>query len=114
MLTTLLCFNTTRGFWKPTEPEQYFNIPKPQREHYLDILKNAGVRYVFAGHYHRNAYGRDENLEMITSGPVGRPLGTDPSGMRIVTVFPDRLEHQYYGFGFIPNSDVVAKMTPQR
>ena len=51
---------------------------------------------------------------MITSGPVGRPLGTDPSGMRIVTVFPDRLEHQYYGFGLIPNSDVVAKITPQR
>ena len=99
---------------EPTEAGQYFNIPKPQRERYLDILKKAGVRYVFAGHYHRNAYGRDGNLEMITNGPVGRPLGNDPSGIRIVTVFPDRLEHQYYGFGFIPNSDVLAKMTPRR
>ena len=88
---------------KAEEPNQYFNIPMEQRRHYLDLLKSAGVRYVFAGHYHRNAYGRDGDLEMITSGPVGQPLGTDPSGIRIVTVKDTGLEHRYYTLGNIPN-----------
>jgi len=88
---------------KAEEPNQYFNIPMEQRRHYLDLLKSAGVRYVFAGHYHRNAYGRDGDLEMITSGPVGQPLGTDPSGIRIVTVRDTGLEHRYYTLGNIPN-----------
>jgi 3',5'-cyclic AMP phosphodiesterase CpdA len=85
------------------EPSQYFNVPLEPRRRYLDLLKRAGVRYVFAGHYHRNAYGRDGDLEMITSGPLGPPLGADPSGLRIVAVHPDRLEHTYYGLGNIPN-----------
>ena len=87
----------------PGEPAQYFNIPLEQRKRYLDLLKAAGVRYVFAGHYHRNAYGKDGNLEMITSGPVGRPLGNDPSGIRIVTVGPNALEHRYYAMAEIPS-----------
>jgi len=89
---------------KGDEPDQYFNIPKATRARYLDLLKNAGVRYVFAGHYHRNAFGKDGDLEMITTGPVSLPLGDDPSGIRIVTVHPDRLEHQYFTLGNIPNS----------
>ena len=88
---------------KAEEPNQYFNIPLEQRRHYLDLLKGAGVRYIFAGHYHRNAYGRDGDLEMITSGPVGQPLGTDPSGIRIVTVKDTGLDHRYYTLGNIPN-----------
>ena len=87
----------------PTEPAQYFNIPLEQRKRYLDLLKESGVRYVFAGHYHRNAFGKDGNLEMITSGPVGRPLGNDPSGIRIVKVLENGLEHRYFTFGEIPN-----------
>jgi 3',5'-cyclic AMP phosphodiesterase CpdA len=88
---------------KADEPTQYFNIPIEQRRLYLDLLKAAGVRYIFAGHYHRNALGRDGDLEMITNGPVGQPLGTDPSGIRIVTVKDSGLEHRYYTLGNIPN-----------
>jgi 3',5'-cyclic AMP phosphodiesterase CpdA len=88
---------------KADEPNQYFNIPMEQRRHYLDLLKGAGVRYIFAGHYHRNALGRDGDLEMITSGPVGQPLGNDSSGIRIVTVRDTGLEHRYYSLGNIPN-----------
>lgn len=91
------------------EPSQYFNVPIEARRRYLDLLKSSGVRYVFAGHYHRNALGRDGDLEMITSGPVGRPLGADPSGIRIVTVEDDRLEHTYYGMGLIPNQFPIPK-----
>ena len=88
---------------KADEPAQYFNIPLEPRRRYLDLLKAAGVRYVFAGHYHRNAFGRDGQLEMITTGPVGRPNGADPSGLRIVTISDEALQHTYYGLGSIPN-----------
>jgi 3',5'-cyclic AMP phosphodiesterase CpdA len=46
----------------PEEAEDYFNIPQPARKKYLDLLKNAGVKYVFAGHYHRTAMGTDGPL----------------------------------------------------
>ena len=85
------------------EPDQYFNIPLERRRGYLDLLKAAGVRYIVAGHYHRNSLGKDGDLEMITSGPVGQPLGMDPSGIRIVTVKDTGLEHRYYTLGNIPN-----------
>jgi len=98
----------------PNEATQNFNIPKEQRRRYLDILKGAGVRYVFAGHYHRNAFGRDEELQMVTNGPVGRPLGNDPSGIRIITVLPDRLEHTYFTFGNIPNAYAGPRPGPAR
>jgi hypothetical protein len=88
---------------KPDEPDQYFNIPLERRGAYLELLKGAGVSHVFAGHVHRNAQGRDGALEMVTSGPVGRPLGSDPSGIRVVIVRPEGLEHHYYGLGSIPN-----------
>jgi 3',5'-cyclic AMP phosphodiesterase CpdA len=99
---------------KPDEASEYFNVPLDARRRYLDLLKSSGVRYVFAGHYHRNAFGRDGALEMITSGPVGRPLGADPSGLRIVTVKDDVLEHAYYGMGQIPNTFPIPPPAPRR
>jgi 3',5'-cyclic AMP phosphodiesterase CpdA len=99
---------------KADEPTQYFNVPIEARRKYLDLLKSSGVRYVFAGHYHRNAYARDGELEMITSGPVGRPLGADPSGLRIVTVKDDVLDHTYYGMGLIPNQYPIPRTVPRR
>lgn len=86
----------------PDERDKYFNLPLERRQVYLDLFKEYGVRAVFAGHYHRNAYGKDGAMEMITTGPVGRPLGDDPSGFRIVTVYPDRIEHTYFGMGAMP------------
>ena len=93
----------------PDEPAQYFNIPIEQRKRYLAMLKSAGVRYVFAGHYHRNAYGKDGDLEVITNGPVGVPLGNDPSGIRIVTIGPDALDHRYFTLGNIPNQYPIPR-----
>jgi 3',5'-cyclic AMP phosphodiesterase CpdA len=87
----------------PDEPDQYFNIPKVARRRYLKLFQDSGVTYVFAGHYHRNALGRDGSLEMITTGPVGKFLGPDPSGMRIVVWSDKGITHQYYGLGSIPH-----------
>ena len=81
----------------PDESNGYFNIDRDARMIYLELLREAGVEAVFAGHYHRNAGGRDAGLEMITTCPVGRPLGEDPSGFRIVEVGENSLRHEYFG-----------------
>jgi 3',5'-cyclic AMP phosphodiesterase CpdA len=86
------------------EPDQYFNIPIETRRRVLELLHRFGVRYVFAGHYHRNALGRDGDLEMITTGPAGMPIGPDPSGIRIAEVNGGAITHKYYGYGNIPSA----------
>jgi UDP-2,3-diacylglucosamine pyrophosphatase LpxH len=85
------------------EPDQYFNIPTATRKRYLKLFHESGVTHVFAGHYHRNAYGRDGSLEMISSGPVGKFLGNDPSGLRVVIWSDAGIDHQYYGLGSVPH-----------
>ena len=42
------------------------------------------------------------DLEMITTGAVGLPLGEDPSGLRVVKIYADRLDHQYYPLDQVP------------
>lgn len=85
-----------------SEPDQYFNIPLETRRRYLKLLHKYGVRDVFSGHLHHNSEGRDGDLDMITSGPVGMPLEGGRSGMRLVTVSPAGLAHRYYDFSELP------------
>lgn len=86
------------------EPNGYFNIPKKTRLESLRLLESHGVNYVFAGHLHANAVGSHRSLTMVTSGPVGTPLGTSPSGIRIVTISPSTIKHKYYALKKIPLS----------
>lgn len=85
-----------------TEPDQYFNIPTPRRAAHLALFREFGVRYLFCGHYHRNAEARDGQLEAVTSGPVGKPLGGAKSGIRVAIVHDDRIEHRYYELSELP------------
>jgi serine/threonine-protein phosphatase CPPED1 len=87
---------------EPEEADQGFNIPKVVRERYLRLLHEYGVRQVFAGHHHRNDLGRDGDLEMVTTGPVGMPHAGSKSGLRVVTVKDGTLTHQFYDFGELP------------
>jgi 3',5'-cyclic AMP phosphodiesterase CpdA len=84
------------------EPDQYFNIPLVRRTPYLALFRKFGVRYLFCGHYHRNADANDSGLEVITTAPVGKPLGGARSGLRVVIVRDDRIEHHFYDLGEIP------------
>ena len=93
------------------EADQYFNIPTAIRSRYLALFEKYGVHDVFAGHYHRNAEGRSASLHMTTTGPVGKPIGPDPSGIRIVTVNGSSVESQYYGLGNLPNA-LSKPLTP--
>ena len=87
----------------PDEPDQYFNIPRARRAAHLALFHKFGVKYLFSGHYHRNALARDGDMEGVTTGPVGQPQGEDKSGLRVVIVRDDGLDHRYYHFGELPN-----------
>ena len=39
---------------------------------------------------------------MVTTGPVGKPLGKDPSGLRIITISGKNVGHKYYSLDSIP------------
>ncbi|OLD61630.1 MAG: hypothetical protein AUI33_14350, partial [Ignavibacteria bacterium 13_1_40CM_2_61_4] len=84
------------------EPDSYHSVPLSARGRYLERLRQAGVRAVFAGHLHRCAEAADRDLAMVATGPVGKPLGKEPSGLRVVWVFEDRIVHRYYGLEEVP------------
>lgn len=87
----------------PGEEDQYFNIPRRNRRTCLDLFKKHHIKFVFAGHLHQNRLAFDHCLEMVTTAAVGMPLGTDPSGFRIVEVHPRHLAHRYYGLDELPH-----------
>lgn len=78
------------------EPDSYWNIPGERRQTLLALAERHDVRLALAGHWHRNALGRHGALEMVTSGPVGYPLGDDPSGYRVVDVSDGAITHSYH------------------
>ncbi|EGD80016.1 CSTP1 protein [Salpingoeca rosetta] len=104
------------------EPDGYFNIAPEMRARLLGIAKKAGVRLWMSGHYHRNAVGRAGELEAVTTSAVGttlHPSGIDPlglkgfddfqcgeqhSGFRVVRVYEDRIEHDWYTMANVPQS----------
>ena len=92
-----------------TEADQYFNIPIARRAAYMALFREFGVRYLFCGHYHRNAEARDGEIENITSGPVGKPLGGAKSGIRVAIVRDDAIEHRYHELGDLP---VAIELNP--
>lgn len=91
------------------EPDQYFNVPGIRRKELLELFHRHNVTAVFSGHHHRNHLVKDGRLELITTASSGKPLGSDPIGLRIVKVFADRIEHKYYGFEELPER---AELSP--
>ncbi len=91
----------------PHEKDEYFNIPTATRDKYMALFDQYGVSHIFAGHYHRNAFGKWGDIEMVTTGPVGKPLGKDPSGFRIVKVSGSNVSHQYYELSQVPDHIVL-------
>lgn len=81
------------------EPDSYWNLPSPQREQILALAHGHGVRLILGGHWHRNRIAFDGDLEMVTTGPVGYPLGQDPSGLRVVELRGGVLSHRYEPIG---------------
>jgi len=96
------------------EPEGYSNIGVESRRKYLTLFATNKVDAIFSGHLHNNATSKYGKIEMVTTSTVGKPLGTAPSGFRIVKVYRDRIEHIYFGLNEIPysitfNQNVLTK-----
>ncbi|XP_011816901.1 PREDICTED: serine/threonine-protein phosphatase CPPED1 isoform X2 [Colobus angolensis palliatus] len=72
--------------------------PKPKFFVLCGDLVHAmpGVKVVFSGHYHRNAGGTYQNLDMVVSSAIGCQLGRDPHGLRVVVVTAEKIVHRYY------------------
>jgi 3',5'-cyclic AMP phosphodiesterase CpdA len=77
------------------EADSYWNVPRAQRKRVLDLVHRYQVEIGFAGHWHRNAIAHDGAFEMVTTGPVGYPLGEDPPGYRTVEI-GDEVTHEYH------------------
>jgi serine/threonine-protein phosphatase CPPED1 len=88
------------------EPDSYWNIPLARRRDVLRLLRDFGARAFFAGHWHRNGGGWDGELEVVVTGPVGYPLGGDPSGFRVVDVTSERVDHRYVALAEITTAGV--------
>ncbi len=86
------------------EPTAYSNIDLGNREKYLDLFNSNKVEVVFSGHYHNNSLSKYGNLQLVTTSALGKPLGIAPSGMRIVKVYSDRIEHEYFGLDELPDT----------
>ena len=87
---------------KPDEKDQYFNVPSKPRTELLKLFAAAGVLAVFSGHYHWNLYVKSGDMELVTTSSTGKSLRKDPLGFRIVKVYPDRIDHEYYGYEALP------------
>jgi len=85
---------------KMTRPQ--FEIPVDRRKEMLNLLSESNVTACFAGHYHRNAYSHYQGMDLITTAALGKPLGKDCSGFRIVKVLEDRIDHEYVGLEEMP------------
>lgn len=96
------------------EPDEYFNIPTSRRAAHLALFREFGVRYLFCGHYHRNAEAKDGDIEAVTSGPVGKPLGNGRSGIRVAIVRDDRIDHRYYELSELPTKIELAQPTQKK
>ena len=116
------------------EAAAYHCYPRDVRARTLSKLKKAGISKWFSGHYHRNAGGWSDDLEVIVSGacgvmgPVvvdGRPrplpggqrssnlpggtLGAAVSGLRLVCVTRGAIGHRWFTHGAVPEQlDVAA------
>lgn len=62
----------------------------------INLCLISGVKAVFSGHYHRNAGGCHDGLDMVVSSAVGCQLGNDTHGVRVVVVTEDDIIHRYH------------------
>ena len=86
------------------EKDAYENIPTPRRKELLALFHDGGIGAAFFGHRHQNAYVKDGEMEMITTtnAALGASPKNNPHGVRIVEVYPDRIEQKFYAYEDLP------------
>lgn len=66
------------------EEETYSNQSLEVRKKYFNLFQKYGVKAIFSGHLHYNSRTEYNNILMISTTSVGKPLGKDRSGIRII------------------------------
>ncbi|MBN18635.1 MAG: hypothetical protein CL758_04045 [Chloroflexi bacterium] len=79
----------------PYEKDDHMVLPKNQRKIILNLLEKYNVTAVFTGHWHENNIVNYKNTELITTGPISLSLGEEPSGIRLIEVTDNKLEHRF-------------------
>jgi 3',5'-cyclic AMP phosphodiesterase CpdA len=86
------------------EKDAYENMPTPRRKELLTLFHDGGIRAAFFGHRHKNEYVKDGDMEMITTtnAALGASPKNNPHGVRIVEVYPGRIEQKFYAYETLP------------
>lgn len=92
---TIVCGHHPPFTHDADEPDSYWNLPTERRHLLLDLLDGHRVDAFLCGHWHRNRLLRHRGVEIAITGPVGYPLGADPSGFRVVDVTDEGIRHHY-------------------
>lgn len=77
------------------EKDNYSNIAQPERSEYMELFKENGVVAIFAGHLHNNAEAWYGGINMVTTSAVGKQLGNEKPGLRVIKVYKDSITHHY-------------------
>ena len=85
------------------EPDKYENFPTAKRNTYIGLFEKYNVGNMFAGHLHHNASGQIGQFKMNVTSALGMQIGKDKSGIRIVKVYPDHVESDYFQLDSIPD-----------
>ncbi|MBP1540210.1 MAG: metallophosphoesterase [Prevotella sp.] len=83
------------------EKEDYFTIREPMRTKYMETFRRYGVNAVFCGHKHNQFVSKSEDIDVVTCGAVGLPLGGF-HGMNLIKVFPDSYSFEYIALDKFP------------
>jgi len=86
------------------EINMYPNIPRARRKQLLAMFKDAGVGWLFSGHMHWNSHIKNGSLEMIVTTTAAQKASkkSTPHGVRIVKVYPNRIEQKFYAYEDLP------------
>ena len=84
------------------EEDIYQNLPADRRGKYVELFGKYNVQYMFTGHLHKNHISHTGNLTIIATNAVCVSHLSEPPGLRIVKVYPDRIVHDYYSLDTLP------------
>eukprot|EP01083_Nonionella_stella_P148136 468446_1 len=77
------------------EKDEWCNIPKVRRVPLLEKFKAANVHTCFCGHYHQNARTHYGDMKIVVTTAIGKQLGKDMHGFRLVRVTEDSVTDEF-------------------
>ncbi|XP_071040302.1 serine/threonine-protein phosphatase CPPED1-like isoform X3 [Parasteatoda tepidariorum] len=88
----------------PEEKKCHYNLHPELRRKWLPKFLESNVKAIFCGHFHGNAGGFYEELEIVVTSAIGVQMRKDKSGFRIVVVDEDSIKHKYYALDEVPQT----------